>query len=72
MGGSPADVLSKDIGEWADWMPETLHRAYQTMKAQPRNYFGHFDLPKYLETKPLANWKETPNKIVPRERKSWR
>lgn len=72
IGGTPMEILEADVGEWANVMPETIHRAYQVFKKQVRNYFGYYDLPKYMEKAPLKHWKEAPNKIVPRERKSWR
>ncbi len=39
-GGTSAEVLEQDLGEWADWMPHTLGRAYDVFKAQMRNVSG--------------------------------
>lgn len=39
-GGTPASILEDDIGEWADWMPQTLGRAYDVMKAQSQYAVG--------------------------------
>jgi hypothetical protein len=35
--GTPAGVLEEEIGEWADWMPDTLRRSYQVFKGQLQN-----------------------------------
>lgn len=39
-GGSSAELLEQYIGEWADWMPETLGNAYDVLKSQWRNKAG--------------------------------
>lgn len=39
-GGTSAEALEADIGEWADWMPHTLGRAYDVFKAQSQNLGG--------------------------------
>jgi len=44
-GGTPAEQLQKFIGEWADWMPQTLGRAWETFKEQTRHGTGTKDWP---------------------------
>jgi hypothetical protein len=34
--GTPQERLEQEIGEWSDWMPDTLHRSYKVFKEQLR------------------------------------
>lgn len=37
--GTPQQVYEDQIGEWADWMPETLRKAWHIFKQQNRHIF---------------------------------
>lgn len=39
-GGTTAQDLEEELNDWAQWMPETMHRAYEVGRGQLRDYAG--------------------------------